>query len=92
MTKIIDLFLNMTHDVRNFVYFLELSPCVPNPCENGGQCSLSGSSYVCDCPVGFYQLGKCQDGKRIKLFGTSCAIFALVIDFNIEQGMDSLLR
>jgi len=29
--------------------------CTPNPCRNGGQCSLLGAgSYSCSCSAGFY--------------------------------------
>ena len=27
--------------------------CVPNPCQNGGNCAVSGSGYVCTCLDGF---------------------------------------
>lgn len=29
------------------------SPCLPNPCANGGTCTVSGTSYTCACTAGF---------------------------------------
>ncbi len=28
-------------------------PCAPNPCENGGTCAESATSFTCTCPTGF---------------------------------------
>jgi EGF-like domain len=30
-----------------------VDPCSPNPCENGGTCAASGSSFTCTCTGGF---------------------------------------
>jgi Notch-like protein len=30
-----------------------MDPCSPNPCQNNGVCTASGSSYVCTCLNGF---------------------------------------
>lgn len=47
----------------SFVFWLpEISPCFPNPCQNGGECNSSGDSYTCKCQNG-YTSENCQDGK-----------------------------
>lgn len=30
------------------------SPCHTSPCENGGICEASGSTFVCRCGAGFH--------------------------------------
>ena len=32
---------------------LEINPCQPNPCKNGGDCYETGEGYKCTCPRGF---------------------------------------
>ncbi len=31
----------------------DLTPCDPNPCQNGGACTELGALFDCDCPAGF---------------------------------------
>lgn len=31
----------------------ERNPCLPNPCHNDGQCTVSGTSFECSCPIGW---------------------------------------
>ncbi|XP_026037427.1 protocadherin Fat 3 isoform X2 [Astatotilapia calliptera] len=31
---------------------IELTSCMPNPCQNGGDCKLVGSAFLCGCPTG----------------------------------------
>lgn len=31
----------------------ERNPCLPNPCHNEGQCTVSGSSFDCSCSIGW---------------------------------------
>ncbi len=31
----------------------ERNPCLPNPCHNDGQCTVSGSSFDCSCTIGW---------------------------------------
>jgi hypothetical protein len=28
-------------------------PCASSPCQNGGQCSVSGTSFTCTCASGY---------------------------------------
>ena len=53
----------------SFYFFPEISPCFPNPCQNGGHCIRSGYSYTCNCVAGFTS-DNCEDGmwyiERIK--------------------------
>ena len=41
----------------------ELSPCLPNPCTNGGVCSISDveNGYVCACRSGYIGENCTQD-------------------------------
>ena len=40
----------------------ELDPCTPDPCQNGGACSvIEGSSFRCDCTENF-QGDRCEIG------------------------------
>ncbi|KAI5099865.1 protocadherin Fat 3-like isoform X3 [Silurus meridionalis] len=32
---------------------LEVSPCVPTPCQNRGECKAVGNTFLCGCPKGF---------------------------------------
>ena len=56
----------------SFYFFPEISPCFPNPCQNGGHCIRSGYSYTCSCVAGFTS-DNCEDGmwyiERIKHSG-----------------------
>lgn len=56
----------------SFYFFPEISPCFPNPCQNGGHCIRSGYSYTCNCVAGFTS-DNCEDGmwyiERIKHSG-----------------------
>eukprot|EP00457_Paulinella_chromatophora_P001237 gb/GEZN01001239.1/.p1 GENE.gb/GEZN01001239.1/~~gb/GEZN01001239.1/.p1 ORF type:complete len:897 (-),score=15.03 gb/GEZN01001239.1/:413-3103(-) len=38
--------------------------CAANPCQNGGQCLNSGSSYVCSCVGTGYQGSQCQTNEN----------------------------
>ena len=31
----------------------ERNPCLPNPCHNDAQCTVSGSSFDCSCSIGW---------------------------------------
>ncbi|XP_005928091.1 protocadherin Fat 3 isoform X2 [Haplochromis burtoni] len=31
---------------------IELTSCMPNPCQNGGECKPVGSAFLCGCPTG----------------------------------------
>ncbi|XP_032225845.2 delta and Notch-like epidermal growth factor-related receptor [Nematostella vectensis] len=33
--------------------------CLPNPCTNGGLCSVNGTNFLCDCPQG-YRGDRCE--------------------------------
>ena len=34
------------------VQALRVDPCIPNPCQNGGSCSLTDEGiYECSCPI-----------------------------------------
>ena len=35
------------------IKYIFLDKCTPNPCQNGGLCSKSGSSYICNCRHGY---------------------------------------
>ena len=36
--------------------------CSPSPCQNGGACRVSGSTFECQCPLGFAG-DVCETGK-----------------------------
>jgi hypothetical protein len=42
---------------KDFLHLLYLiigaDPCRPNPCQNNGICTPSGSSFICSCLTGF---------------------------------------
>ena len=50
----------------------EESPCLPNPCKNGGSCSANdvGNGYVCTCKSGYIgsdcieDRNECADGNN----------------------------
>ena len=29
-------------------------PCLPDPCVNGGTCTVTGGMFNCKCPAGFH--------------------------------------
>uniref|UniRef100_A0A8C4ZNB4 FAT atypical cadherin 3b n=1 Tax=Gadus morhua TaxID=8049 RepID=A0A8C4ZNB4_GADMO len=35
---------------------VELTSCLPNPCQNGGDCTPAGGSFLCSCPRGLVGL------------------------------------
>ena len=42
--------------------------CSPSPCQNGGECLVSGSTFECRCPLGFAgnvcETGEMEDCPR----------------------------
>ncbi len=40
----------MTGSIFNLSCVPIPNPCSPNPCENGGTCSVDGENFVCTCP------------------------------------------
>lgn len=36
-----------------FLLLLVTDPCSPSPCKNGGTCAEVGSSFTCDCRIGW---------------------------------------
>lgn len=48
------------------------NPCMPNPCQNNGICTVSGTSFVCSCLSGF-------SGQRCE----TCMYFSKIIFYNI---------
>lgn len=48
-------------------------PCSPNPCLNGGTCVETGSTFECDCPVG-YDGATCENQTIVpdRVIGQSC--------------------
>ncbi|XP_062575528.1 uncharacterized protein LOC134237456 [Saccostrea cucullata] len=74
------------------------NPCSPNPCQNSGTCSVSGSSYTCTCPSGWSgtnceiasqscQPNPCQNGGTCQLSGGSiiCSCTSQYTGPNCEQ-------
>ena len=67
-------FYNVTHcivyiygySLRCLLVFFpaELSPCIPNPCQHDGSCTIAPSNltYTCDCKPGFTS-ENCDDGE-----------------------------
>lgn len=47
------------------ICFSLVDPCIPSPCQNGGQCrsTVGSSSYVCDCPPTF--IGQNCDTRKL---------------------------
>jgi hypothetical protein len=50
----------------NFAVYLKLSslavtPCQPNPCQNGGICIPQGTTFLCQCPPTF--IGRCCETR-----------------------------
>ena len=59
--------LTITDSVKMYIFFnsTELNYCLPNPCQNGGNCTDGVKSYNCSCVKGFN--GKnCENGQFIK--------------------------
>lgn len=70
-----------------FIFFLykgstTTDPCNPNPCQNSGTCTASGSSYTCNCQPGWSgtncdlasqtcQPNPCQNGGTCYVYGGS---------------------
>ncbi|XP_045709721.1 hyaluronan-binding protein 2 [Phyllostomus hastatus] len=44
-------------------YYTDNDPCLPNPCEHGGTCLVSGDSFTCSCPAPFSGRN-CQNVKN----------------------------
>lgn len=38
---------------HNFDGNQERNPCLPNPCQNDGQCTVSGKGFECSCSIGW---------------------------------------
>ncbi|CAG2209617.1 unnamed protein product [Mytilus edulis] len=38
---------------------IRITPCHSSPCSNGGECTPTGSSFVCSCPTGYFG-SQCQ--------------------------------
>ncbi|KAM3601137.1 uncharacterized protein V6R79_008280 [Siganus canaliculatus] len=61
---------------------IELTSCMPNPCQNGGDCTPVGTAFVCGCPLGLGGLicdedvNECEqsdcsnDGECVNTFGS----------------------
>ena len=50
------LFDNMLMHMKSKIselYFTFTGPCSPNPCQNGGTCTVTGSTFECACVSGF---------------------------------------
>ena len=41
----------------------DITSCNPTPCQNGGTCAVSGTSYTCSCTSG-YGGTNCENGKN----------------------------
>ncbi|XP_060565868.1 secretory phospholipase A2 receptor-like isoform X2 [Ruditapes philippinarum] len=57
----------------------ETGPCDPNPCQNGGTCTVDGTDYTCSCTSQFRgrdcdSKGKCDAGWHI--YGDKCFKFS----------------
>jgi hypothetical protein len=49
------------------VLFLHIvGPCNPDPCQNGGTCTVNGADFFCLCDLGFIGT-RCQGKSVIKL-------------------------
>ena len=46
-------------------------PCNPNPCQNEGNCSVIGVTYLCTCPDQ-YMGRNCTDGRGCFAMGAEC--------------------
>ncbi len=58
--------------------------CLPyNPCQNGGQCTSTGISYVCDCTGTGYDGANCTsfipNGKRFH-FSEKSIVYSLMCE------------
>uniref|UniRef100_A0A3Q2DCV8 FAT atypical cadherin 3b n=1 Tax=Cyprinodon variegatus TaxID=28743 RepID=A0A3Q2DCV8_CYPVA len=61
---------------------VELTSCMPNPCQNGGKCKAAGNAFLCGCPRGLTGLvcdmdvNECEEeicgnrGECINTFGS----------------------
>ena len=54
-------------------------PCSPNPCDNGGTCTVRGKSFYCLCPPGWAELdgGFCNYQKNSKTVSSYTKIIHL---------------
>ena len=47
-------------------FFPVRTACTDTPCLNGGECTVSGDSFTCNCPEG-YTGDTCEQSKRVKI-------------------------
>ena len=52
--------------VLSYYNGIEKDSCFPNPCQHGGDCSVSGSSFDCSCAVG-WKGERCEGAKLWQL-------------------------
>ena len=54
------------------IFVLDVNDCMPNPCENGGNCTDGVNEYLCTCITG-YTGTDCETGKyRNSLHVSEC--------------------
>ena len=61
------LFDNMLMHMKSKISELSFTftgPCSPNPCQNGGTCTVTGSTFECACVSGFTG-NTCNQGNKL---------------------------
>ena len=61
------LFDNMLTHMKSKISELSFTftgPCSPNPCQNGGTCTVTGSTFECACVSGFTG-NTCNEGNKL---------------------------